>query len=271
MRPTVSDAARRCTSTGLRIVAHHDRRVVRIAKPSYGALGPQVREMTPTREAIQSWGRYDATGAATVYAAANPETAFREVLAYLAPSPGLRNTRLSDVFTEEGSGDHRTLIEAITADWDDLWSIHPKKIVQGWREARALYRLMLPSSGWFVDIAHQDSLDALNHGLARLLHETGKGRLTLGDLCGEDRRWTVLAARWIYEQILDDGSLAHGLEFSSKHGSNAACWAVWLRRVADGAEPISEPTRVLHETRIEPPDRNAPLERAATAFGLRVL
>lgn len=271
MRPSVSATARRCESTGLRIVAHHDRRAVRIAKPSYGPLGPQVRELNPTGDTIRSWGRYDATGAATIYAAASAEAAYREVLAYLAPAPGLRNTHLSDVFTEDSPGDHRTLLQAITDDWDDLWSIHPKKIVQGWREARALYELSLPCSGWFVDITHQDSLDALNYGLARLLHATGRDRLTLGDLCGEDRRWTVLAARWIYEQVLDDGSLAHGVHFMSKHGSNSSCWAVWLRLVADGADPISEPTKFLAESRIEPPDRNAALSAAARSFGLHVI
>lgn len=191
------------------------------------------------------------------------------MLACLAPAEGLSSTKMMDVFP--GDASHGTVLDAIAAEWDDLWKIRPHKLVQGWREARNIYTLALPQTGWTVDIEHQDSVDALNRGLGQHLAADKLARLTRGQLTGEDRRLTVLVARWVHDLVLDDGSLPHGITLPSKHGSNGVCWAIWLRRVDDGRAPSAEPTRVTAEQPILPPNENPPLHAAAEAFGLTVL
>lgn len=121
-----------------------------------------------------------------------------------------------------------------------------------------------------IDIEHQDSLDALNRALAQVLAKVGLSRLTRGHLLGEERRLTVLAASWIHSRILDDGSLPHGINFSSKHGSNGACWAIWLRRIDDGHEASKEPTKNVGTQAIQCADQNPDLKAAAAAFGLTI-
>lgn len=262
---------RQCGQTGLRLVPTAGRHTSRIAKPSFGPLNPPLRE-AGTRS-VDSWARWDTPAGRTIYVADSEETSYRELLAYLAPSVGVRNTKLSDVFTEEEEAkeDARSLLEAITQDWDSLWWTTPHKIVQGWRDARRLYTLALPQQGWVVDVEHQDSVDALNRGLAQQLASMGMPRLTCGHLRGEDRRHTTLAAEWIRSQILDDGTYPHGITFPSKHGSNRTCWAIWLHRIDDGHAPEKEPTKVIDQEPIAAPTQNLALKATADAFGLTIL
>lgn len=260
---------RTCEKTGLRLVRTRAEQVVRIARPSYGPLNPMLREPDPVK--VEQWARWDVPAARTIYVARDEQTAYREVLAYVAPSVGVRNTRLSDVFTEDDEADPRSLLQAIAAEWENLWSIEPRKIVSAWRDARRVYRLTLPADGWTVLVEHQDSIDALNRGLAQDLSATGIARLTRSHLSGEDRNLTVAAAWWIRDQVLDDGSLPHGICFPSKHGSNGTCWAIWLRRVDDGADPSTEPTKMVDYQDIKDADHNPALKAASEALGLIML
>lgn len=244
--------------------------MVRIAKPSYGPLNPPLRPEAPD---VGAWGRWDIPNGRTIYAVDDVGIAYREVLAYLAPAVGVRNTKLADIFVEDedAADDPRTLLTAITTEWEELWRIDPHKIVRGWRDARRLYVLTPPETGWIVDIEHQESIDALNLGLAQVLAKAGLSRLTCAHLLGEDRRLTVLAASWVHRQVLDDGSLPHGINFSSKHGSNGVCWAIWLRRIDDGHDASRELTKVKDQQLIEDVGRNPDLKAAADAFGLTIL
>lgn len=262
---------RQCARTGLRLVRTAGREAVRVARLSYGALNPVLREESPS--SVDKWGRWDILGGRTIYTADHAETAYREVLAYLAPSAGVRDTRLDQVFTEDdqATGGPHTLLEAIAAEWGELWHIEPRMIVRGWRDARLLYELMLPVDGWCVDVEHQDSIDALNRGLAQHLAAAGISRLTREHACGENRDITTYAALWIHGQVLDDGSLPHGITYPSKHGSNGTCWALWLRRVDDGHDPSTEPTTVTDEHEIKDPQHDTALKAAADAFGLTIL
>lgn len=264
-----SRAPRTCGSTGLRLVPVLSQSIYRIAKPSYGPLNPPLRKENPSD--VGDWGRWDVLGGRTIYAVDTPEIAYREVLAYVTPSDGVRDTKLSSVFEDSmAQDDPRTLLAAITQEWEVVCRFEPLKIPRAWRDQRQLYVLAAPQTGWMVDIEHQDSLDALNRGLAQMLAKAGLSRLTRGHLLGEERRLTVLAASWVHDRVLDDGSLPHGINFSSKHGSNGACWAIWLRRVDDGHEATKEPTKHVSTWQIKAPDQNPALKAAAEAFGLTV-
>lgn len=124
--------------------------------------------------------------------------------------------------------------------------------------------------GWFVDIEHADSVQALNRGLARWLAGEGRPRLTRSQLCGEERVVTTTVAQWVHRQTLDDGNRPHGIYYPSKHGMDAGCWAIWLRQIDDGADPSREPTTVLVSSAIKPPDRNPELKLAAETLNLHL-
>lgn len=263
------DPSRTCEKTGLRLVPTNVRKVFRIARPSYGPLNPPLRELNVA--SVGRWARWDVPAGRTIYTADREYIAYCELLAYVAPAVGLRSTRLNQVFVEEGDPDPRAVLDAIAAEWDQLFSIDPKKIVQGWRDARRLYTLQLPPSGWAVDIEHGDSVEALNRGLAQHLASKGIPRLDRSHLCGETRAITVDAARWVHAQVLDDGTLPHGICYPSKHANEGTCWAIWLRRVDDGAETDTEPTKLLAANHIEDAHHNPALKRAADTFGLVML
>lgn len=268
-RPEEFERSRQCAKTGLRLIPTHERQAVRIARPSYGPMNPPLREPAPSN--VGSWGRWDVPNGRTIYAADSEDIAYRELLAYLAPAVGLRTT-LSQVFVEEdGPSDPRTVLEAIGSEWEDLFSISPTKIVQGWREGRRRYTLGLPDTGWAVLIEHGDSVEALNRGMAQDIAARGTKRLDRSHLCGETRSLTMAVAQWVRAQVLDDGSLAHGICYPSKHADEGTCWALWLRRVDDGADPTTEPTKVLATDTIAGAHHNPALKKAADALGLVML
>ena len=47
-------------------------------------------------------------------------------------------------------------------------------------------------------------------------------------LAGSDRRATCAVAEWVSNQVLDDGSRPAGVRYTSKHGGDLPCWAVWV-------------------------------------------
>ncbi len=148
VRPRADDPglSRQCEKTGLRLVPTRGHQVVRIARPSYGPMNPLLRGTGLS--GAGSWARWDVPAGRTIYAADSEYIAYCELLAYVARAVGLRNTRLSQVFVEEeGASDPRTLLDAIASEWEQLFSIDPLKIVQGWRDGRRRYTLSPPDTG----------------------------------------------------------------------------------------------------------------------------
>lgn len=81
-----------------------------------------------------------------------------------------------------------------------------------------------------MDIEHPESIAAIGAAIGKRLNDDlGIEQLTLGVLHGENRAATTMAATWVRDQMLDDGSYAFGIKFKSKHGGGN-CWAYWLRR-----------------------------------------
>lgn len=234
-----SRRSRTCKLTGLRLIPSKGQGVWRIAKFSLGALNPPQR---PVAGSPESWGRFDVPGHRTVYAAEPRTASYAEILAYLSPAVGVRQTRLSEMFDDTDADDPQTVLDAIRSDWGRMFSIEPEKIVFGWREARRQYPVTLPALGWFVDIEHHDSITALNRQMSKLLSTAAIPRLTRAHLTGDGQQSTTQIAEWVWKQELADGTRPHGIVYSSKHGSGWRCWAIWLRRVDDGLDSASEPT-----------------------------
>ena len=90
-------------------------------------------------------------------------------------------------------------------------------------------------AGPWVDIAHSETLAALNGALGSLLYEVEvEQTLTLAEVTSGRREVTTILASWIRDQVLDNGSYPMGIRFPSKHGAVGHCWAFWLRRADIG-------------------------------------
>lgn len=270
--PGPMDGERRiCGKTGLALVRATGQTATRIAKFSHGPMNPLVRN---GGEDPGGWGRYDVAGHRTIYAASPSEGAYAESLAVLRPAPSLA-TKISDLFDDDAPDGNQSLEELVRDDWDNQFHTVPGFLPAGWRQERLEYQLTLPGDGWIVGIEHGDSIAAISRAIGGPLSATiGRHHhLTVGDLRGENRQTTTSIARWIHAQVLDDGSLPHGIVYGSKHGSNWSCWAIWLRIVDDGDDPSTdvqrEPTRAAPGSRILSCDQNDSLRTIVDLFGLR--
>lgn len=256
-----------CEATGLLLLPAIGQKATRIAKLSWGAMNPQVR---PTDGDRAAWGRYDVPGHRTIYGGAPTAAAYAEALANQRIPLGVI-PKLSDLFDDTDADDARTVLDALNTEWEAMFRMGKGKLVAGWRDARLEYTLTLPDEGWLIDIEAPESIEAIGQALGPELSNLGVQHLTIGHLRGEDRAITTTIAAWIHNQTLADGSLPHGIHFGSKHGNDLSCCAVWLRRMDDGKNLVSEPTTADCGREILRAEQNPPLERVATLFHLRVL
>jgi hypothetical protein len=242
--------------------------VWRIAKTSFGPMNPQLRPpSTPRLE----WGRYDVVHHRTIYGASPAAAAYGESLAALRLKFNQRDA-LSDLFddSDDESVIGRTLLDEVTTEWSERNHMAPGTVNAGWRRERLLYKITLPATGWFVDIESADSVAAISQALRPELGSLGLQSLTVSNLRGENREITTRIAEWVRAQVLDDGSLPHGIRFGSKHGSDWNCWAVWLRAVDDGKHRRFEPTKADRGSEILDPEHNQALSEVARLFELKI-
>lgn len=218
---------RKCTATGFWLTEDFSSGR-RVATTDRGPLDPWQRL---AGEDPAEWNRYDTPGS-TVYLSENDEIAFAEVLSSYALKLGMKHPLQKDAdFMGIPLEDYLNVIDG---EWGN--QIKPGCLPAHWRNRRNIYQLTLRGGGWWVDIEHPDSIAALSSALGKRLHdELGLEQLTLGVLHGENRAATTMAATWVRDQVLDDGSYPLGITFQSKHGGGR-CWAYWLRRRDDGLE-----------------------------------
>lgn len=260
-----------CKKTGLRLLPAVGQEAWRLAKTSFGPLNPPARPADGDRG---EWGRYDVAEHRTVYSATPACAAYAESLASLRPGfsqiVGEHRVRLRtrDLFDDD-SDDGRTLDEIVETEWAERHHMPAGSVDLRWRDARKLYKVTMPRQGWFIDIEASDSVAALAKHLGCDLAPLGIEYLTVGDLRGTSRPVTTTIAAWLWHQVLEDGSVPHGIRFGSKHGNDWTCWAIWLRAVDDGKELISEPTTADDGRCIEARYQNDDLDRIVRLFGLK--
>jgi hypothetical protein len=124
-----------------------------------------------------------------------------------------------------------------------------------WRDERMMYKLTVPSSGWYVDITTLQSSTTLEKVLGSQLLLLGVGEIDLSLLSGGRREVTCEISEWVHAKRLDDGSLAHGIVYPSRHGGER-CWATWLRRIDDGLDPGTEATKTDSGSEIRRDDQD---------------
>lgn len=215
--PAVS---RRCTTTGLRLVSDQEGRYYRIAKTTYGPTSAPVR----AEGDAATWNRFDSPGA-TLYVAAEQETAFAEVL-----SPFKRQLGDDDPLQADADAVGMTreeFIEEVASQWREQDFQGVGAIPGEWRLERDIFQLEIAGGGWLIDVEHPDSLAALERRLEPALARLGVGSLTTAVLRGDDRRVTTLIGTALRRIVLDDDSVALGIEYGSKFGGGL-CRALWL-------------------------------------------
>jgi len=255
--------SRVCTRTGLSLVRPPSHTVHRIGLTMYGAVNPQVRDRSADRE---KWSRWDTPGGRTLYAADTALGAYAEVLSYIREN--LPKTLLSELFPDDDpteDDDWTTLADQVRAEMPA--PTLRDKITQGWRAIRTHYELKISSGGWFVDALTGPSIQTLNH----VFIPTGQtvGRMTSADLTGERRQLTTSVAKWVRNQVLDDGSLPMGIKYQSKHGDDIPAYAIWLRALDDGKPLHSERVRLVTENAVKKDDPD--LKMAAGWYDLKIL
>lgn len=135
-------------------------------------------------------------------------------------------------------------------------------LAAGWRFERRMYSLSLPTTGFWIDVEHADSLSPIVMALEPDLASLGATTLDRSNVLGPNREITVLIASWMRGLILDDGSHAYGITWQSKHG-HGRCWAYWIRPTdRDTAAASTESPTLLGEGK-ELSTNNADLKSVA--------
>ncbi len=182
------EASRVCQRTGLAVVNQPDVALWRVFKTADGPLNPPIRSGSPD----ERWGRFDVPGLATVYGATHSRGAYVETLATLAPA----DVDYAELFDVVAPGEN-----PVAQDWSDMHHMPPGSTAIQWRRH---FREWAPNQ----DPAHQ--------------------RIDTSVLTGPDRVVTCAVAKWLGEQVLDDGSMPAGIRYLSRHGGELSCWAVWV-------------------------------------------
>ncbi|WP_035783262.1 hypothetical protein, partial [Arthrobacter sp. H14] len=177
----------------------------------------------------RSWGRYDTAGS-TVYLAAEPETAFQEVIAPFALSLQ-GNTPLqkdADFLGMTLTG----FIREFKSHWEESSYMNTGCLPTQWRGTRDLYTVKLAASEPWVDIEHPASLAGIRAAIGDELATTaGIDSVSLAEIHAPNREITTRIAQWVRSLTLDDGTRPVGIVYTSRLGGR--CYAYWLRRKDD--------------------------------------
>jgi hypothetical protein len=179
----------------------------------------------------------------TIYASADRQTAFMELLAPYRTIVDEKRRALQPLADFMGLPLDE-LWPQIVGEWEEAGTMKASWLPRVFREGREIYGLSFPQ-GWWIDVTATETISALidylePHAL------TDDSMLTMSDLTGDDRALTTAIAGILRDRVeLDDGTLPLGIQFFSNHGRPAdgtgLCWAYWLRNVDAG---LDEPTTV---------------------------
>jgi RES domain-containing protein len=253
-----------CPKTGLGLVPARGSQGWRIQKSSYGALNPLER---PQNGDPSEWGRWDVAGHRTVYCASPQAAAYAESLGWFQQRLGAASHTLGELFPDSDPDDETAVESAAEKEFQERNHMRPGILPAGWRLERMMYAIQLPATGWMIDVGASATLTVIKTALAHDLAALGVENLTLAEEHNPDRAVTTRISKWLRGRVLFDGSLSHGIQYQSKYGNDWTCWAIWLRKVDDGAPLSSEPTRQIGQ--IEILNNDPDLEQAATILGLR--
>ena len=251
-------------STGLVVTAAPTGTLHRVFQAKFSALNPPI----PTGERV-TWSRWDVLDHVTLYGAETDVAAVVEVLAYSKPAM----LNLSAIFPDVAPG-----ADPVDADWRALGHMARGQIARAWRVAREMTTLqLLGGTGWFVDVGHAETIAALRASVGSWSPDPNLVRDPLqvdtSLLTSGRREVTTSVAAWLRGRVLADGSEPSGVRFTSKHGQNLICWAVWVALLGEtGQQEVPELVgRVATAGQPTPLLENTPaLLTASALLGVRV-
>lgn len=216
----VGDGRYRDPRTGLVVVKAPTGPLYRVFQRKYSALNPPI----PRGERAR-WSRWDIPEHVTVYGADRDVTAVVEALAYAKPAA----LHLPRIFADLASD-----TDPVGKEWAALGHMERGQVARGWRTARDLTAIRLHGSqaGWFIDIGHADTVAALRREAAAWSPDPALVRdpmqVDISLLTGGRRQVTTAVACWLRTRVLADGTQPAGMRYSSRHGQNLHCWAIWI-------------------------------------------
>lgn len=245
-----------CATTGVALVPAGRQVLFRLAKPSYGPLNPRRRSISSSDDRTD-WNRFDIAGEQTIYAASSPEGTYGELLGSLKKPKAAPAAK----YLDDAGGD--ALDELIRQDWAAAGKrLPPYAVDLNWLNEFRLYRLTLPASGWLVEVEHSCTVAYLGQHIPSGLWDRGIQQITVAELRSADRALTTLLAEHVANVRLAEGTNPIGIRYGSKHGSDWACWSVWLRGTIKAAIGVDQGTPVAS------PARNPALAKVLAAYNL---
>lgn len=202
-------------------------------------------------------------GSRTLYLAETRECAYAEVLAYFR-----RRLGQADVLAKDARFlglDPASLSALVEHEWSRRGHLPPGYLPAGWRAERSLYQIRLPSSGWWVQLEHPESIAVAEVALEDDLASVGVNQLDVAVLRGQNRDATVLLASWLCGLTLDDDTTPLGIRYESRHATGIA-WACWLREPTTGSAYVGAEACAGEPIEINDPD----FQRVATRAGLTI-
>lgn len=245
-----------CEKTGLHLISDPGIYSYHVGKTEYPPVSAVTRE--EGAESRDGWNRYDVPGQ-TFYVAETRESAYAEVL-----QPFKRANGLADPLAKDAAAMDMTIeefIEEVAREWSERDFMGLGAIPAVWRYDRGMIPVVLPDTGWLVDIEHPDSISAIERLIGNELSWLRVDHLTTGTLRGDDRTVTTAIAIHLHTVVLSSGETPIGIHFGSKHGA-AWCKAIWLDHpaVGDMLTLSPEPIMVTDDA----------LKTAADRFRIRV-
>jgi hypothetical protein len=152
------------------------------------------------------------------------------------------------------------LVAAVEREWHERGHLPPGHIGKGWRTERAMYEIVLPTTGWWCCWSILTRSPPRKQQWKINSRRVGVGELDVAVLRGANRDATVLLASWASIALLDDGGTAHGIRFDSRHATGVA-WAYWMR------EPDAGPTLEVVRAKTTIDETDEDLARVAARHG----
>jgi RES domain len=199
-------------------------------------------------------GRWDDPEALfrTIYAASSVEACYIEILAQFRPDPGLD----PDLHGIAGCPE------------DESYESNPPGVVgRSWLKERRLGTAHL--DGWFVDVGHSLTIAELRPVFLSVAQGFGLPDFDAAAVrMHAPREFTQLISRHLYSRETEDGRLASGVAFGSRHGDDLRLWAVF-ERDADVGRQSSHLLRDCRDEVIDP--GSEAFRRALELHGLRLM
>lgn len=189
----------------------------RVHKVAYGPLNPPPRSGGPDLR----WSRFDLSGWAVVYGARTRQGAFLESLSYAEAE----SLDLGTLFDDDA--------DPVATQWKALGHMAPGQVARQWRDVRQLSRFSrpVPAPGRVIDLLSSTTIGYLRATAgewAPVEMREDPRLIDVSSLTGSDRRFTSLVSWWLSRTVLDSGELPIGMKYSSRHGGEIECYALWI-------------------------------------------